>query len=238
LLVVQHEADTGPGWFGGWLNEAGVQLDVSHPYLGQDLPDLDLFAGLLVLGGAMGPAEDEGYAWLSRTRALLVDAVQRRLPTFGICLGGELLALAMGGRVARGGNGPELGVLPFHLRDEAADDPLFSGVPTTPTVLQWHWEEIAELPEGAVWLGQNDTYPHQVFRVGPAAWGVQGHPEVTTDIAAAWAREDSPLLLQAGRDPQSLVAEVRAAEPVLVDTWRPVAARFADLVRERAMAGT
>jgi GMP synthase-like glutamine amidotransferase len=75
-----------------------------------------------------------------------------------------------------------------------------------------------------------------VFRVGSAAWGLQGHPEVTADIAAAWAREDSPLLLAAGRDPLSLVAEVRTAEPVLTRTWRPVAERFAGLVRQRAMA--
>ena len=67
---------------------------------------------------------------------------------------------------------------------------------------------------------------------------MQGHPEVTADIAAAWAREDSPLLIAAGRDPQSLVAEVRTAEPALTDTWRPVATRFAGLVVERAMAGT
>ncbi len=92
-------------------------------------------------------------------------------------------------------------------------DPLFDGLADPASVVQWHWEEISRLPEGAVWLAGGDDYPHQAFRVGAAAWGVQGHPEVTADIASAWAREDSPLLLAAGRDPASLVAEVRDAEP-------------------------
>jgi hypothetical protein len=105
------------------------------------------------------------------------------------------------------------------------------------SVVQWHWEEISRLPESAVWLADGDAYPHQAFRVGPAAWGVQGHPEVTADIASAWAREDSPLLVAAGRDPASLVAEVRDAEPALTKTWQPVATRFAGLVTAHAMAG-
>jgi GMP synthase-like glutamine amidotransferase len=237
VLVVQHEESTGPGWFGEWLRDAGVVLDIVHPYRGADLPELTPYDGLLVLGGAMGPAEDERCPWLPATRALMADAVDRSLPTFGICLGGELLALACGGQVMRGRHGPELGVRPVSMRPEAADDPLFGAVAATASVVQWHWEEISALPESAVWLVAGDAYPHQAFRVGSAAWGVQGHPEVTGDIAAAWAREDSPLLLAAGRDPVSLVAEVRGAEPTLTGTWRQVAARFAGLVGERAMAG-
>ena len=168
VLVVQHEESTGPGWFGEWLREAGLVLDVAHPYLGTALPDIGAYDGLLVLGGAMGPADDERCPWLPATRALMADAVVRSLPTFGICLGGELLALACGGEVARGRNGPELGVLPVQARPEAADDPLFGGI-VDASVVQWHWEEIATLPESAVWLVTGDAYPHQAFRVGPAA---------------------------------------------------------------------
>ena len=230
VLVVQHEASTGAGWFGGWLTDVGLTLDVVHPYLGADLPPLDGYDGVLVLGGAMGPADDDRCPWLPATRALLVEAVDRSVPTFGICLGGELLAQACGGVVSRGRVGPELGVHPVHLRPEAAGDAVFGGLPATAAVVQWHWEEISTLPENAVWLGAGAAYPHQAFRVGSAAWGVQGHPEVTTAIAAAWAREDSPLLVAAGRRPESLVAEIAAAEQELTGTWAPLAARFADVV--------
>jgi GMP synthase (glutamine-hydrolysing) len=231
LLVVQHEPDTGPGWFGGWLTAAGVTLDPVHPYAGDALPPLAGYAGLLVLGGAMGPADDDACPWLPATRALLAEAVHAEVPTFGICLGAELLALGLGGQVRRGTAGPELGVLAVDLGPAAADDPLFGALPAAPRVVQWHWEEIAALPAGAVLLASSPAYRNQAFRVGAAAWGVQGHPEVTGDIAAAWGRGDSPLLVAAGRDAAGLVAEVRAAEAELAGTWRPLAESFAAVVR-------
>jgi GMP synthase (glutamine-hydrolysing) len=237
VLVVQHEPDTGPGWFGDWLPAAGLTLDVTHPYTGTPLPELSAYDGLLVLGGAMGPLDDDACPWLPATRSLMAAAVDMALPTFGICLGGELLAAACGGAVARGGHGPELGVLPVGLLPEAEHDPVFGDLPSTLPVVQWHWEEIAALPPDAVLLATGQPYPHQAFRVGDAAWGVQGHPEVTADIAAAWARQDSPLLVAAGRDPASLVAEVRAAESDLAESWRRVAEGFAEVVRAAADSG-
>jgi GMP synthase-like glutamine amidotransferase len=240
VLVIQHEASTGPGWFGRWLVEAGLELDVRHPYAGDELPantfdasDTSDASGLLVLGGAMAPADDATCPWLPAARDVLSAAVDARLPTFGICLGAELLALARGGEVRRGTAGPELGVLDVEVDSDGAagSDPVFGVLPARVRVVQWHWEEIAALPEGAVLLASSPAYRHQAFRLGEAAWGVQGHPEVTGDIAASWAREDSPLLVAEGRTPEDLVAEVRAAEDELAATWRPLAGAFAEVVR-------
>jgi GMP synthase (glutamine-hydrolysing) len=233
VLVVQHETDTGPGWFGPWLTEAGLDLDVRHPYrrtaIGAELAD-DGADALLVLGGAMGPEEDERCPWLPATRALMATAVSRGAPTLGICLGAELLTVACGGEVRRGVDGPELGVRAIDPLPSAADDPVFAGLRAGSRVLQWHWEEMSRLPEGSTLLATSPAYRHQVFRVGHRAWGVQGHPEVTAAIAAEWAREDSPMLLAAGRGPDELVQEVAAAQPSLVATWRPVAEAFAAVV--------
>lgn len=240
VLVVQHEAGTGPGWFGRWLAEAGLELDVRHPYAGDSLPALDGsdldgsdVGGLLVLGGAMAPADDADCPWLPATRALMSAAVDAGLPTFGICLGAELLALGCGGEVRRG-SAPELGVLDVDVDTDGAagTDRVFGVLPPRVRVVQWHWEEIAALPDRAVLLASSRAYPHQAFRLGDAAWGVQGHPEVTGDIAASWAREDSPLLVAEGRAPADLVAEVRGAEDELAATWRPLALAFADVVRD------
>jgi GMP synthase (glutamine-hydrolysing) len=238
VLVVQHEPDTGPGWFGDWLTAAGLALDVQHPYAGDELPPLPAYDGLLVLGGAMAPADDVDCPWLPETRARLAEAVASGVPTFGICLGAELLALGCGGEVRRGTAGPELGVLAVDLAPAAADDAVFGALPGATRVVQWHWEEISTLPAGSVPLASSPAYPHQAFRVGVAAWGVQGHPEVTADIAAAWAREDSPLLMAEGRTPDDLVAEVRAAETELSGTWRPLAEAFAGVVRDFAASGS
>jgi GMP synthase-like glutamine amidotransferase len=233
VLVVQHEADTGPGSFGPWLRAAGVDLEVHHPYLGAVLPEgvLDDVDGLLVLGGAMGPEDDERCPWLPATRSLLVQAVRRALPTFGICLGAELLVVACGGEVRRGVAGPELGVLGIDPLPAAAEDLVGESLRPGSRVVQWHWEEMSRLPEDSTLLATGSGYPHQVFRVGAAAWGVQGHPEVTVAIAQAWAREEAPLLVAAGRWPEELVAEVAANQPTLAATWRPVAEAFAGVVR-------
>ena len=106
LLVVQHEVGTGPGWFGEWLSEAGLALDVCHPYAGDELPPATTYDGAVVLGGAMAPAEDERCPWLPAVRRLMADAVASSVPLLGICLGAQLLALACGGAVRRGRERP------------------------------------------------------------------------------------------------------------------------------------
>jgi GMP synthase (glutamine-hydrolysing) len=230
VLVVQHEPGTGAGWFGDWLRAAGITLEAFHAYTGAPLEPVTTYDGVVVLGGAMAPAEDERCPWLPGVRQRMAEAVASSVPLLGICLGAQLLALACGGSVRRGVRGPELGVLDIDMSAAAADDPVFAVLGSPAPVVQWHWEEISELPEAATLLGGSSTYANQIFRVGDRAWGVQGHPEVTADIAAAWAREDSPLLKAAGREPDDLVAEVRDREATLARTWRPVADAFASVV--------
>jgi GMP synthase-like glutamine amidotransferase len=233
VLVVQHERGTGAGWVGQWLTEAGLELEVSHPYAGDELKPMTTYDGAVVLGGAMAPTDDDRCPWLPTVRQLMTEAVASSVPLLGICLGAQLLALACGGAVRRGMNGPELGVLDLDVHPAAAGDPLFAGLASPSPVVQWHWEEIWALPAGATLMAGSRTYANQVFRVGDCAWGVQGHPEVTAQIAAEWGREDSPLLIAAGRRPDELVAEVRRHEEVLAKTWRPVAEAFAAVVHQR-----
>ena len=105
--------------------------------------------------------------------ALLRRAVRDRIPTLGICLGAQLLATAHQGTVERAASGPEIGPALIAKRDAAESDPLFGPLPMLPDVLQWHQDEITELPLGAVLLAASSNYPVQAFRVGTAAWGVQ-----------------------------------------------------------------
>jgi GMP synthase-like glutamine amidotransferase len=97
----------------------------------------------------------------------------------------QLLASSLGARVYAG-PAPEVGVLPVHLTAEAADDPVFAGLPETVPTLQWHGDTF-ELPDGAVLLATSPAYPNQAFRVGRAAYGVQFHIEVTTELSHEWS---------------------------------------------------
>jgi GMP synthase (glutamine-hydrolysing) len=103
---------------------------------------------------------------------------------WGVCLGAQLLAASLGAQVFSG-LAPEVGVLPVTLTREAYDDPVFVEAPYALPTLQWHGDTF-ELPVGAQLLATSPAYPNQAFRWGRAAYGLQFHLEVSTEMAAAW----------------------------------------------------
>ncbi|HEX5597052.1 MAG TPA: type 1 glutamine amidotransferase [Micromonosporaceae bacterium] len=231
-LVIENDPSDDVRRLGEWLTEAGLQLQVLRAHAGDPLPDdLEGFAALIVLGGpqAVYPGPDGTRApWLSAIEGLLRKAVRNRVPTLGICLGAQLLATAHAGTVQLSPAGPEVGPGLVGKRDAAEDDPLFKRVPLMPDVFQWHEDEITELPHGAVLLAASTRYPHQAFRLGDRAWGLQFHIECDTDMIARWAAT-SPLIQQVGYDPEDVVAACDALMVDVEEVWQPFAARFAAL---------
>lgn len=191
VLVIEHEATADASLMADAL---GADVRTVRPYLGESLPDLARFGGLVVLGGSMGAWDDEVAPWLPATRQLIRDAVRTELPTFGICLGAQLLAAACGGTVERGSDGLELGVVPVTPLPAAKVDPFFGGIQralasadgTDWPVRQYHYDAVLRLPADTELMVTGQLYPHQGFRVGPAAWGVQYHPEVSTALFTRW----------------------------------------------------
>jgi GMP synthase (glutamine-hydrolysing) len=238
VLVVQHSPTESVARLGEWLSGAGLLLDVRTPYDGSGLPPLRGFAGVVVMGGGMGAYDDAASPWLPATRDLLRDAVGEQVPALGVCLGGQLLAGALGGQVRPAEEGPEIGPALVAKRDVAFDDQLFGPVPFTPDVLQWHWDEITQLPAGAVLLASSTRYPHQAFRVGETAWGLQFHIETTPALVRAWAAADRERLAAVGRDVDAALArwDLDTVHADLAEVWQPFAARFAEFVRRRAYA--
>ncbi len=230
VLVVQHEDECPPAWFGDWLAGAGVLLDVRRPYRDDPLPEsLDQHAGLLVLGGAMGANDDTRCPWLTPTKALLSSALVAEVPTLGICLGHQLLAVAAGGRVDRHGAGRQCGLLPVGWTTDAADDALFgplvrAGGYEQPVAVQWNLDVVTALPPGATPLAHAAGGAVQAMRVGPAAWGIQSHPEAGAAIVGAW-------IDNAGEPPgaaeQRLLADLAPADEILRRAWQRLAEGFA-----------
>lgn len=232
VLVVQQEDGTGAGLVGEALAEAGLSLEVFHPWAGQALPaELGGWAGLLVLGGAPNCEDDAGAPWLPVVRVLVREAVEREVPLLGICLGAQIVASALGGKVVRREQGPELGITPLRRLPAAGTDAVLGGVPEGAPAPQWHWDEISELPPGAVPLLTGDGCRHQAFRVGELAWGVQFHPEVLAGEVAAWAANDGAEVRASGGDPDAAVASVRAAEPTLREVWGAAARAWGRVVQ-------
>lgn len=228
LLVIQHQRTCPTGRVGTWLDEAGVELDVRRPYAGDDLPqDLTGHDGLLVLGGQMGYADDEVAPWLPATRGLVRTAAKGAVPVLGICLGHQLAASALGGRVGRNPAGRTLGMFSVHGSAGLATDPVLDAADAAP-VVQWNDDTVLELPFGATPLATNERGDLLLARLAPTVWGVQGHPEADHEIVSDWASTDADAQELADVDvPAAVLAEIEAAGPAVEAAWRRVVAAFA-----------
>ncbi|GAC1444726.1 MAG: type 1 glutamine amidotransferase [Mycobacteriales bacterium] len=229
-LVVTHTVSESAGTLAEWLPCAGVDLEVVEPWNGAGLPDRVTTDALIVMGGPQQAYDDGSAPWLRRTKELMRAATKEGLPVLGICLGGQLLAEAMGGRVAPGADGPELGARFISKRDAAGNDPIFSDIPLSPVVVQWHWDAITELPPGALLLAASPRYPHQAFRVGAKAYGLQFHIETPPEMVRGWAADDAEGVRAAGLDPDLLADRAVEVLPEIEEVWRPFVERFAALV--------
>ncbi|SHN42423.1 type 1 glutamine amidotransferase [Cryptosporangium aurantiacum] len=237
LLVVQNDAEDDARRLGDWLTEAGGELHVVRANDGEPLPaDLTGYDGLVVLGGAQPAYDVDGKPaspWFPALRGLLREAVANRVATLGVCLGGQLLAGALGGRVEPARNGPEIGAFLVAKRDLAETDPLFAMLPFTPDVYQWHVDEITVLPPGAVLLASSPRVPHQAFRLGERAWGIQFHIECDVPMLADWAASDDGSLSRTGLDAEDVLTRCAAVEDDIEEVWRPFAGRFVALAAGR-----
>jgi GMP synthase-like glutamine amidotransferase len=231
-LVITHTVSESPGTLAQWLPAAGLELDVVEPWNGDVLPDRVVEHDALVVMGGPQQAYDDGSApWLRDTKELIRAAVADGLPVLGICLGAQLLAEATGGRVRPGADGPELGARLVSKRDVAVDDPVFSDIPLSPVVIQWHWDAIVELPPGAVLLAASPRYTNQAFRVGTKAYGLQFHIETPPEMVRGWAAADADGVRAAGLDPDGVAERAVDVLPEIEEVWRPFVERFAALVR-------
>ncbi|GIG41031.1 type 1 glutamine amidotransferase [Cellulomonas phragmiteti] len=230
VLVLTHAPHEGPGAIARAL--AGVPygvrtvLDVAEPRL----PALADVSGVVVMGGPMDADDVAGHPGLAAERGLLAAAVDAGVPVLGVCLGHQLLALALGARLHRR-TAREVGFAPVRL---VADDPVLGGlgaVGDAPSVLHWHSDEV-DLPEGATLLASSDVTTVQAFRAG-SALGVQFHPELDTAMLDLWLATPA---MAADLDDDEVTA-VRADGARHLPGLLPAAARafgaFAEQVRAR-----
>jgi len=226
VLVLTHAPHEGPGRIAPAL-DAPVQvrtvLDVADPRL----PALDAVSGVVVMGGPMDADDDRGHPGLAAERRLLAAAVDADVPVLGVCLGMQLLGLALGAHLQRR-SGTEIGFAPV---DVLADDPVLGALGIRPTVLHWHSDSVG-LPAGATLLASTATTPVQAFRAG-SALGLQFHPELDAGMLDLWLATPD---MADDLDPDE-VAQVRADGathlPMLLPAAEKAFATFGEQVRAR-----
>ena len=102
VLVVQNEQDAPIGYLEEWLKERGVSIEVIYPFKGESVPTSPSgYEGVIVLGGSRGVHDEDQWPWLKQVKELLRNVIKEQTPTLGVCLGGQLLADANGGKVGR-----------------------------------------------------------------------------------------------------------------------------------------
>lgn len=232
-LVIQHVAPEGPYAIATALRGAGVDVDVRHVFLGEQLPsDLHEFDGLVVMGGPMSVTSDVGFVTRRHEMHLCASAIDECVPTLGVCLGAQLLARAAGARVYAGERGPEIGFSPVRLDESAHDDPLLEGLEDEQLVLHWHGDTF-ELPAGALRLSSNENYANQGFRLGPVAWGFQFHFEVDDVAVAAFVEAFAGDIERASLDAKDILSAAPKALEQMAPLRLSLTSRFAELVSAR-----
>lgn len=180
IVVFQHGDHVGPGRFGVTLRDHGFSLDIRRVDLppakgGRPVPpDFDNVEGVLALGGVQNIGEP--HAWLNDEASYIKGAHERQIPVIGICLGAQLIAHALGGKVAPM-QAPEVGFPTVSLNPVGQVEPLLGGIAWDSPQFSSHGYEITQLPQGATLLGSSKACKNQLFRVGLRTVGIQFHPE-------------------------------------------------------------
>jgi GMP synthase-like glutamine amidotransferase len=185
VLVFQHMDADNLGRLDTILREDDVAIDMVKFQRGQTIPSLEPYDALIVLGGSMDVWEEDAHPWLKDEKQAIREWVnQRHRPYLGICLGHQLLADALGGKVGMAQT-QELGVYDVARTD--TEHRLFDGVPQSMEVFEWHHCEVQRLPQGGVNLASSNNSAVQAMAVGENALGLQFHVEFDMQSIHSWA---------------------------------------------------
>jgi GMP synthase (glutamine-hydrolysing) len=185
VLILQHLSGDGPAYLATWLRGRGIAFDVRDTEAGQPYPNsLQGFGALAVLGGEMSANDD--LPSLRQAEALIREAVRDGVPTLGHCLGGQLMAKALGAAVSVS-PAPEVGWQPLRVHASPLAQ-AWLGDAGERRVFQWHYDAF-QLPPGAEGLASSPACPHQAFALGPHL-AMQWHVELNAEKLGRWSQED------------------------------------------------
>jgi GMP synthase (glutamine-hydrolysing) len=192
ILLIAHREESDPGRIGQRLRARGYPIDIRRPCIGEELPaTLAGHAGVVVFGGRMSANDKDEF--IRREIEWMKVPLAEETPFLGICLGAQLLALHLGAAIAKHPQGlVERGFYPLYPTDEGRS------VADWPEQVHHFHTEGFDLPAGGTLLARGDNFPNQAFVYGPAAYGVQFHPELTLAMVHRWTTRASDRLTEPG----------------------------------------
>ncbi len=185
ILFIQHYDTELEDTAWTHLGALGYERVAVQPFKGENLPELDDIAGVVIYGGSQNVSELDKFPFLNNEIALIKNAIEQRIPTLGICLGGQLISHALGGKVSR--RDPtecEFGLYPLSASEDSE-----GWIPSPFYAAQAHYEEFS-IPPGAVRLAASERFRNQAFSFDEHVFALQFHPETTEEIFKDWQLAD------------------------------------------------
>ena len=197
VLIFRHSPTEGPGYFAEFLDRHGIPWRLVRIDAGDAVPsNLNGVSGLCLMGGPM--SVNDALPWIEPVLALIREAVAQDIPVIGHCLGGQLMAKALGGSV-KANPVKEIGWGDVRVTDTAAARPWLGDATDPQLAFHWHGETFS-LPGGATRILESAHCANQAFVLGDRHLGMQCHVEMTPELIESWcengadeiAASDSP----------------------------------------------
>lgn len=180
IHLIQHAPFENPGAIISWAIERGHQINSTHTYNGEKLPDLSEIDFLIIMGGPQSTMELDKYPYLRDEVALIQQAINNKKIVLGICLGAQLITESLGAKTEPSPN-KEIGIFPVQLTHEGEQDPIFGFFPKIFDVMHWH-NDMPAIPAGAILLAASNGCPRQAIRYGDRVYALQFHMEMTKEL--------------------------------------------------------
>ena len=184
ILLVQHAPHEHPAALRRVLATQGIPTLWIHPYRGDPYPSVNEIDGIVSLGGPMSSNDETENPWIRPELRLLQEALKKRVPILGICLGGQLLARALGKKVLKNPVA-EVGWFPLDLTEDGKRDRILPAASEKPTVYHYHFETF-EIPDGATCLARTENCERQAYKLDDRTYGLQFHPEADHQLLSEW----------------------------------------------------
>lgn len=208
LHVLQHVSCEGPGMIADWAvkNHHGMRL---YSVFQDEItwPELEDDDALIVMGGPMNIYEENDYPWLSDEKAVIREAVSAGRKVLGICLGAQMIADVIGGKVVKNDH-TEIGWFPIRWTPQALNMAVFAHSSREMPAFHWHGDRF-ELPSGTESLAESEACKYQAFRYEKHVIGFQFHAEMH--------REDARRLIENSRDELKPGAYIQTEQQMLAD---------------------
>ncbi|MFW6436204.1 MAG: type 1 glutamine amidotransferase [Halococcoides sp.] len=180
---LQHVPHEGPAGVAEWAQARGHDLSHTRLFADESLPDPDAIDALVVMGGPMSVHDEDTHEWLTAEKAYISTAIEERVHVLGICLGAQLVAEVLGGRVTEHDH-REIGWYPIEATDAARAWYPTAALPDRFPVVHWHGDRFTIPPDGER-LYRSEACENQAFHVGDRVAGFQCHPEATAKSVRA-----------------------------------------------------